>query len=52
MVCGQMKFAYSRLPIITRNPELNKEDNAELLSEKMVKARQLIASASLLPVKQ
>lgn len=37
---------------IIRNPELDKEDNAELFSEEMEKARQLIARAGLPPVKQ
>ena len=39
-------------PIITRNPELDKEDNAVLFSEKMEKARQVIFRAGLPPVKQ
>lgn len=39
-------------PAITRNPELNKENNADFFPEKMEKARQIIARAGLPLVKQ
>lgn len=39
-------------PIITRNPELDKEDNAVLFPEKMEQARCIIARAGLPPVKR
>jgi len=39
-------------PIITRKPELDKEDTAKYFPEKMEKARQIIARAGLPPVKQ
>ncbi len=38
-------------PIITRNPELNQEDNATFSPEKMQKARRIIARAGLPPMK-
>ena len=45
------KLSTIEAPIITRNPELNKEDNAVLFPEKMKKAREIIARAGLPPMK-
>lgn len=42
----------SGAPIITRNPELDKEDNAVLFPEKMEKARDIIARVGLPPMRQ
>jgi hypothetical protein len=46
------KIGTVEAPIITRNPELDKENNAKYFPEKMEKARQIIARAGLPPVKQ
>ena len=46
------KLGTVEAPIIIRNPELDKEDNAKYFPEKMEKARQIIACAGLPPMKQ
>jgi hypothetical protein len=45
------KLGTVEAPIITRNPELDKENNANHFSKKMEKARQIIARVGLPPMK-
>lgn len=42
----------TKVLIIIRSPELNKEDNAALFPEKMEKAHYILARAGLPPVKR